>query len=103
MTCPECGTENHDGGKFCRSCGIAMENTCNKCGHTVSSDDRFCTSCGQSTEVRESSPHSQRSPLQTKQYSPLEISDLLTLRKSMRKEDSGSKTFNQDDVDQIFG
>lgn len=80
-----------------------MENACSQCGHTVGPDDRFCTSCGQPIEVREPSSYPQRSPLQTKQYSPQEISDLLTLRKSLRKEDSGSKTLNQDDVDQLFG
>ena len=46
---------------------------------------------------------SKRPPKVTKQYTSLEIEELLALRKIIRREDVASKTMNQDDVDKLFG
>lgn len=103
MTCPHCGAENTAGVKFCRSCGLALDNSCRKCGHAAGQDDRFCTACGQPLVMPESSPDARRQALQTKQYSPEEIEELLVLRRLTKKQEIASKTLNQDDVDKLFG
>jgi class 3 adenylate cyclase/tetratricopeptide (TPR) repeat protein len=45
MTCPNCGSENAPGRRFCGECGLPLAVTCSVCG---SSNDpvRFCGQCG---------------------------------------------------------
>jgi hypothetical protein len=102
MTCPHCNAENPLGGKFCSSCGSALEKACVECGVLARPDDRFCRACGQPL-VAAASDALSRQPVPTKQYSRPDIEELLLLRKLIRKEEVGSKTMSQDDVDKLFG
>jgi hypothetical protein len=103
MTCPECKVENPAGGKFCIACGSALEIACTQCGGAMRLTDRFCGSCGEATAADEQAKDSPPGPSSPKQYTPQEIELLLFLRRSMRREETASKTLNQDDVDQLFG
>jgi class 3 adenylate cyclase len=46
MFCPECGTENREGRKFCSECGRALAALCPACGTTNEPGDSFCGECG---------------------------------------------------------
>jgi hypothetical protein len=102
MICPQCNAENPDGRKFCGDCGSTLEMMCSRCGNRARQNDRFCSSCGQAIGAAavETILPAQNT---TKQYTPNEIEELLTLRKLTRREDNASKTLNQDDVDKLFG
>lgn len=49
-TCPNCGTRNPDGLKFCQECGsrlgIVTKITCPGCGFVNEAGTRFCGECG---------------------------------------------------------
>jgi class 3 adenylate cyclase/tetratricopeptide (TPR) repeat protein len=45
-TCPNCGTENTPGGKFCEGCGTPLARRCDACGASPSPTARFCPECG---------------------------------------------------------
>ncbi len=102
MTCPHCNAENPSDGNFCSSCGSALEKACSECGALARTEDRFCRACGRPLKTAADDALS-RQPTPTKQYSRSDIEDLLVLRKMIRKEETASKTLNQDDVDQLFG
>lgn len=102
MTCPHCNAENPPSGKFCSSCGSVLEKACIECGALARTDDRFCRACGQLL-IAASDDSLSRQPIPTKQYTRLDIDELLILRKLIRKEEIASKTMNQDDVDKLFG
>ena len=44
--CPECGTDNLSGAKFCMECGAGLQTSCPGCGHTVAPGQKFCSECG---------------------------------------------------------
>ncbi len=46
MKCPECGTENREGARFCGKCGGALGLVCPECGTELPPDLRFCDACG---------------------------------------------------------
>lgn len=46
MQCPECGSDNKPGRRFCRTCGHRLELVCARCGAANDPTDRFCGSCG---------------------------------------------------------
>ncbi len=46
MSCPNCGTENSPGRKFCGSCGAPLALTCPACGTANEPGVRFCGECG---------------------------------------------------------
>jgi len=56
IKCPTCAFENPDDGKFCTSCGQALERPpaapegpakfCTECGSKIPADSSFCTACG---------------------------------------------------------
>ena len=46
MKCPNCGAEDQTG-KFCASCGAALDVTCPSCGAEVPAGASFCTACGE--------------------------------------------------------
>ena len=47
-TCPQCGTENPEGTKFCQECGtkLGQKNTCPACGTENPLGVKFCQECG---------------------------------------------------------
>ena len=46
MQCPKCQTENPEGRKFCRKCGIKLSLICPKCGFENLPEDSYCGDCG---------------------------------------------------------
>lgn len=52
--CPNCGTFNPDGTKFCCECGtrlqgpepVSQKRFCTSCGNEIAPGQRFCTGCG---------------------------------------------------------
>ena len=48
MICPDCGSDNPAGKKFCGDCGTALENRCPQCGADNPPNKRFCGECGAS-------------------------------------------------------
>jgi ABC-type oligopeptide transport system substrate-binding subunit/class 3 adenylate cyclase len=46
MQCPQCGTENPEGARFCLSCGARLALACPQCNTGLPSEARFCFACG---------------------------------------------------------
>ena len=46
MKCPQCGSDNREGIKFCEECGEKMEMTCPECGTKITMGKKFCGECG---------------------------------------------------------
>ena len=46
MRCPNCGTENEPGRKFCGECGTALAQVCASCGTPNPPGTKFCGECG---------------------------------------------------------
>ena len=47
LRCPDCGTGNPEGVKFCKECGCKMGTAaCSKCGTVNPPQTRFCSECG---------------------------------------------------------
>ena len=47
MRCPNCGSDNPDGARFCLDCGAALAGHCPACGGELPAGARFCMHCGQ--------------------------------------------------------
>jgi class 3 adenylate cyclase len=45
LTCPNCGTENRPGAKFCMECGTPFAVACPNCGTVNPSAAKFCSEC----------------------------------------------------------
>ena len=48
MNCPQCGTENPQGARFCFECGAKLAATCGQCSATLPPQAKFCSECGAS-------------------------------------------------------
>src|SRR5438093_1552288 len=46
MRCPNCGSENPEGLKFCNECGTALPRRCAQCGFENAPQAKFCGECG---------------------------------------------------------
>jgi uncharacterized membrane protein YvbJ len=46
MICPNCGSENEAGRKFCDECGTSFARGCPACGASNRAGARFCGECG---------------------------------------------------------
>jgi class 3 adenylate cyclase/predicted ATPase len=46
MTCPNCGSANDAGQRFCGNCGLALSHACPSCGAPYPDGRRFCGDCG---------------------------------------------------------
>lgn len=47
LTCPQCGSRNPDGIKFCQECGAKLGAVkCKECGEELVPGTRFCGECG---------------------------------------------------------
>ena len=45
MICPNCGTENRPGAKFCMECGTSFAASCPNCGTLNPPEAKFCSEC----------------------------------------------------------
>ncbi len=45
MICPNCGTENGAGAKFCQECATPLAITCPNCGAVANPGAKFCSEC----------------------------------------------------------
>jgi len=54
VICSTCGSENHDGAKFCKRCGTRLSSGCPSCGAPYDADSAFCGQCG--TPLRSEAP-----------------------------------------------
>ncbi len=46
MTCPNCGSDNPAGQRFCNTCGYSLAAACDVCGTVNAPGSRFCGNCG---------------------------------------------------------
>ena len=46
MLCPNCGTDNAEGSRFCGGCAARLSNVCAVCNSTNDPAMRFCNQCG---------------------------------------------------------
>src|SRR5947208_9114980 len=46
LRCPQCGTENEPGQRFCGACGAPLALICPACGATSPLGFKFCGRCG---------------------------------------------------------
>ena len=51
VACPNCGTRNPAGAKFCNNCGENLEGAgfCSECGTALAPGAKFCSNCGTKT------------------------------------------------------
>ena len=52
MNCPQCGTENPEGARFCLSCGAVLARACPQCSTELPPNARFCFACGSRLDPR---------------------------------------------------
>ena len=52
MICPQCGTENSPGRKFCGECGAGLSQACPACGSATEPGTKFCGECGTALQPR---------------------------------------------------
>ena len=46
MICVKCQFENREAAKFCKECGMNLEDACLKCGTVYQLGSKFCDECG---------------------------------------------------------
>ena len=61
MVCPNCGTSNSEGSKFCMSCGrelleMSISTQCPNCGTTNAAGSKYCMGCGHDLATKIVSP-----------------------------------------------
>jgi ribosomal protein L40E len=73
MKCPNCGTNNAKGAKFCEKCGNSLveTNICSKCGHKNKPTAKHCVECGTSlvrptAETKTPTPSEEPAPITAK-------------------------------------
>lgn len=71
MKCPNCGTMNSKGAKYCEKCGISLiaGNICPKCGHRNRPTALHCVECGTSLILPESSRLKQKEEISSEKKS----------------------------------
>jgi len=85
MICPNCQFENREGAKFCKECGVKLENSCPKCGTQFKQDSKFCDECGYELVKPAKVPPVDYSEPQS--YTPKYLADkILTTRSSIEGE-----------------
>ena len=110
MVCKQCKAEVEGGAKFCTSCGVPLGVICDRCGSANLPHDRFCASCGLALVASlsvESAPSARLKtevidPGSMRQYTPDEIDELLSLRRTMKLEEPSSKSLSQSEIDKLF-
>ena len=56
MICPQCGTDNSTGRKFCGECGAGLSIACPACGSAVEPGTKFCGECGTALQATAPAP-----------------------------------------------
>jgi ABC-type transport system substrate-binding protein/class 3 adenylate cyclase len=56
MNCPQCGTQNPDGARFCLNCATRLLLVCAECGTELPPQAKFCINCGTPAGVPPSTP-----------------------------------------------
>ncbi|HJT37088.1 MAG TPA: adenylate/guanylate cyclase domain-containing protein, partial [Actinomycetota bacterium] len=81
MRCPNCGTENEAGRKFCGECGTALAFVCSSCGTPNPQGTKFCGECGSPLTARTSpvtaSPPSGAAPAAERRLVSVLFADLV--------------------------
>jgi len=108
MECLHCKTKNEETRRYCRQCGEALVAICGRCEKANSFDDKFCADCGAVLTT----PLSQGHLFSTKalggdsklprQYSPIDIEELLSLRLILQEERIAGEKLTQEDLDALF-
>src|SRR5690349_1317323 len=62
MLCPNRGTENREGRKFCAECGTPLALACPACGAANEPGERFCGECGSPLEATAPGPEAPAAP-----------------------------------------
>jgi class 3 adenylate cyclase/tetratricopeptide (TPR) repeat protein len=60
MTCPNCGTINPAGARFCLECGNGLSLGCRSCGSALAPGAKFCSNCGTPTADGAARPESEK-------------------------------------------
>lgn len=107
MECPKCKTENEEMRRFCRVCGDALGSICNRCGNVNDFEDKYCGICGATLAAPLSQEHLFSSKALgesalPRQYAPDEIDELLSLRVTVRQEQTATEKLTQEDLDSLF-
>ncbi len=107
MECPKCKTQNEEKRRFCRLCGNALVSICNRCDNVNDFEDKFCGICGAVLPGPLAQEHlfSAKALGDSKlprQYSPTEIDELLSLRATIREEQTAAEKLTQEDLDSLF-
>jgi ribosomal protein L40E len=108
MVCEKCGAENEANRKFCSSCGNPLGLACDRCGAVNGVDDSFCGRCGfaLAASVTKGSTSSVPTRFTTQnapqEYSPADLEEILSLRRSMEKMQSDPETLDQEEIDRLF-
>ena len=85
MRCPKCQYQNREGAKFCKKCGVKLEQLCPGCGHPIDFDSIFCDECGRSLQAAPEAPTLDLS--EPESYTPKYLKDMiLTSRSSLEGE-----------------
>jgi ABC-type oligopeptide transport system substrate-binding subunit/class 3 adenylate cyclase len=53
MNCPQCGTENPQGARFCLNCAQKLLERCPQCGTALPAGAKFCLECGAKVSIPE--------------------------------------------------
>src|SRR5438132_896161 len=78
MICPECGSENPAGKRFCGDCGTTLAAGCPACGAENPPDKRFCGDCGAPlAEVPVSAPVQRETPVAERRLVTVLFADLV--------------------------
>nr|NIV40240.1 zinc-ribbon domain-containing protein [Anaerolineae bacterium] len=56
MICPQCGTENPEGARFCMGCASRLVLACAECGSELPHGARFCINCAAPAPAATSGP-----------------------------------------------
>lgn len=113
MQCLKCSTENSEGRRFCRECGLPIVNFCQKCGFHNSLIDKYCGGCGAhlvgiNIPVSRENISSKVPAGVINKYSADDISELIDVlsqekdKKVKKKETKEHDEVSQDLLDNIF-